>query len=236
MSGRIYSTFPEAQNEIARDLAELGVTVQPETMQDKDVHDDEDFLTKELANYVYTVLRPDYTQIQDVHDEWVQTEWEDRLAGGLNPGRAWKTRRDVWDQFMERDKGQRGTTVPRRFSYTYSERMGGVHIQAIVEELKTHPHSRQLWLPVWWHHPDEARRGERRVPCSLGYWLVQREGKVNMTYVMRSCDFHTHYPNDVALATILQHYVALQTDYKVGTFTHVIGSFHVYRKDVADVF
>lgn len=236
MSGRNYSNFPEAQNEISRDLAELGVLVQPETMQDKDVADDADFLTKELSNYVYTVLRPDYTEINGVHDDWVKQEWEDRLVGSLNPGRSWKTRSDVWDQFLEGDRGDGGKAIPRRFSYTYSERMGGVHIQAIVEELKIHPHSRQLWLPVWWHHPDEARRGERRVPCSLGYWMVQRQGKLHMTYMMRSCDFFTHYPNDVALATVLQHYVAKETDLRVGTFTHVVGSLHVYAKDVADVF
>lgn len=233
--GRNYSTFPEAQNEIARDLAELGVKVQPETMQDKVVADNEDFLTMELANYEYTVLRPDYTEIEGVHEEWVKTEWEDRLAGELNPGRAWKTRKEVWDQFLEGDKGDNGGKLPRKFSYSYSERMGGRHIQAVVDELKEHPHSRQLWLPVWWPQ-DETRRGERRVPCSLGYWLVMRQDKLNMTYMMRSCDFFTHYANDVALANILQHYVAGQTDYEIGTFTHFIGSFHVYRKDVADVF
>lgn len=233
--GRNYSTFPEAQNEIARDLAELGTRVRLETMQDKDIAGDKDFETMELANYEYTVLRPDYTEIDGVHEEWVKTEWEDRLAGDLNPGRAWRTRPEVWEQFLEGDKGENGGRVPRKFSYAYPERMGGQHVQRIIEELRTHPHSRQLWLPVWWPI-DETRRGERRVPCSLGYWMVMRQGKLNLTYMMRSCDFFTHYANDVALANILQHYVAGEVGYDVGTFTHFIGSFHVYRKDVADVF
>jgi thymidylate synthase len=54
--------------------------------------------------------------------------------------------------------------------------------------------------------------------------------------MMRSCDFHTHYANDVALASILLHYVAKKVDVPVGTFTHFVGSLHVYAKDVADVF
>jgi thymidylate synthase len=226
---RLFVDFPEAQNEITRDLAELGTDVHTETMQDKYIADDPDFMTKELTNYSYTVLKPNYTEIEGVHEDWVKQEWEDRLLGDLNPGRAWKLRREVWDQFRENIRSY-GT-----FSYTYSARMGGKHIDKLIEELQRHPNSRQLWLPVW-HLQDEDRRGERRVPCSLGYWLVQRKGALHLTYMMRSCDFYTHYANDVALATILLHYVAKQTDFKVGTFTHFLGSLHVYAKDVAHVF
>jgi thymidylate synthase len=113
--------------------------------------------------------------------------------------------------------------------------MGGSHIDKLVDELLRHPNSRQLWLPVWYPN-DEERRGDRRVPCSLGYWIVQREGAIHETYMMRSCDLYTHYANDVALATMLLHYVAKMTDFKVGTFTHYVGSLHVYAKDVAHVF
>jgi thymidylate synthase len=234
---RIYKDFPEAQNEIKRDLAELSIEVQPETMQDKYVGDNPDFLTKELHNYGYSVLNPDFTLISGVHDEWVKQEWEDRLVGGLNPGRAWRQRKDVWQEFLEHD-GPKAKEVKKglgRFSYTYSQRMGGNHIFKVIEELEKHPNSRQLWVPVW-KTEDEDRRGDRRVPCSLGYWFVQREGELEMTYMMRSCDFATHYPNDVALASIMQKYVASKTGYEVGTFTHFVGSFHIYAKDVADVF
>lgn len=234
---RIFKDFPEAQNEIKRDLAELGVDVHPETMQDKDIADDPDYLTKELTNYIYTVTRPDYTEIEGVHEEWVQQEWSDRITGKLNPGKAWRLREDVWRPMLERDRGmRRGTNPPSRFAYTYSERMGGRHIEYIIDELEIHPHSRQLWLPVWKTDIDEKRRGERRVPCSLGYLFLQREGALNITYSMRSCDLFTHYANDIALAAMLLHYVAKRTGYKVGTFTHFIGSFHVYYKDVKDVF
>jgi len=235
---RMFANFPEAQNEIARDLAELGVEVQPETMQDIDVADDKDYLTKELQNYVYTVLEPEYTQVQGIHEDWVKQEWIDRITGGLNPGRAWKLRPEIWEQFLEKppfDDPKLRRVYEGKFAYSYSKRMGGDHIDKVIEELQIHPHSRQLYLPVW-GSIDETRRGERRVPCSLGYWLRQRDGKLNLTYMMRSCDLFTHYANDVALATMLLHHVANETEYEVGTFTHFIGSLHVYAKDVADVF
>lgn len=227
---RFYVDFAEAKNEIKRDLAELSIEVQPETMQDKYVADRPEFMTKELQNYSYTVQNPDYVLIEDANWDWVKAEWEERLIGGLNPGRSWKERKDVWESFLERSE-------PRypRFSYTYSERMGGSHIEKVVDELRTHPHSRQLWLPVWYPN-DENRRGERRVPCSLGYWFVMREGALHITYVMRSCDFATHWSNDIALASLLLHHVAQRAELKVGHFTQFIGSFHVYQKDVEGVF
>lgn len=232
---RLFKDFPEARNEIKRDLAELGTTVRPETMQHFDVKGNEDFATKEITNYAYTVLDPDFTEVEGVHEDWVEQEWQDRVTGGLNPGRAWRKRRDVWEPLMEkRDRHE----SQRNFSYTYSDRMGGEKIDQIVEELERHPHSRQLWLPVWWGPTDNIRRGKKRVPCSLGYWFDYRGDpeKLHMTYMMRSCDFATHYPNDVCLATLLLYHVAERAKVKVGTFTHFIGSFHVYAKDVAEVF
>lgn len=230
---RLFISFDEAQNEIARDLAELGETVQPETMQAIDVHDNPDYLTKELVNYGYSVTKPNFTEIEGVHEEWVKQEWEDRLIGDLNPGRAWKKRPEIWRNLMTQPPG-RGPGAGH-FSYTYSRRMGGKYLQGIIDELAIHPHSRQLYLPVW-TPTDSTRRGVQRVPCSLGYWFVQRSGKLNLTYMMRSCDFHTHYSNDVALAAIMQKYVSLKAGLKLGTFTHFVGSLHVYAKDVEDVF
>ena len=227
---RHYRNFPEAQNEIKRDLAELGVEVHGETMQDKNIENDPDYFTRELTNYIYTVLDPDYTEIEGVHEEWVAQEWDDRIIGDLNPGRSWKVRKEVWNRFLERSP----KNIPT-FSYTYSQRMGGYHITRIIEELHLNPNSRQLWLPVWYPN-DETRRGKRRVPCSLGYWFVMREKKLHMTYMMRSCDLYTHYANDIALAAMLLHYIAGQVEVPVGPLTHYVGSFHVYAKDVANVF
>jgi thymidylate synthase len=113
--------------------------------------------------------------------------------------------------------------------------MGGKHIRYLIEELREHPNSRQLYLPVWWPN-DETRRGKRRVPCSLGYQFMNRQGVLHITYMMRSCDFVTHYANDVALAVMLQAYVAKMSKNKVGTFNHFVGSLHAYRKDLDGVF
>jgi thymidylate synthase len=80
-----------------------------------------------------------------------------------------------------------------------------------------------------------------RVPCTLGYLFEPEGNKLHMTYFMRSCDWKTHYQNDVYLALRLQQYVVEQTNkwrdrFIPGEFCHFIGNLHVFAKDVEGVF
>lgn len=226
---RIYKTFGEAVNEIKRDLAEMGITVHPQTMQDKDVSQDKNYETMELQNYIYTVTNPWSTigELTNVSQPWATVEFNDRTQDlPINPGAAYKHRQEVWDEFLHDGK----------FSYTYPERMYR-KLERIIQELQCHPESRQLFLSIWNPDIDTGRMGSsERIPCSLGYLFQLRRGQLDMTYFMRSCDFATHFQNDIWLATRLMVYVAHQIGVKPGNFTHYMGSLHIYKKDVEGVF
>jgi thymidylate synthase len=151
---------------------------------------------------------------------------------GIGPGEgnAWKLRPEVWREFATSKNG---------FGYTYGERYlgssGDTPLQGIIDELVRHPDSRQLFLPVWWE-VDNGRLGEIRVPCSLGYWFALRGGRLHVTYLQRSADYFTHLANDQYLTHRLPQSIASEVGVRPGMFTHWIGSLHVYKKDVADVF
>lgn len=222
---RFYSTFREANNEIRRDLAELGTQVHPQTMQDKEIADDPDFDTRELLNYDYTVLEPSLNDLTGATREWAEAEFQERIDFVQNgQGEAWKLRPEVWTEFHERG-----------FGYVYGERYE-YGLEEIIKELQTHPESRQLFMSVWDPVVDQSRFGKIRVPCSLGYWLALRKGQLHMTYLQRSADVATHFHNDQYLSHKLQLYIAEKVDVEPGRFTHWIGSLHVYQKDVAGVF
>jgi thymidylate synthase len=221
---RSFSDFKQANNEIKRDLAELGTYVHPQTMQDKDISDDEDYGTRELLNYDYMVLQP---RLEDLNPSqpWADAEFEERIEFVTEArAEAWNLRPEVWQEFHDRG-----------LSYTYGERYYA-GLEEIVDELRTHPESRQLYLSVWDLIIDANRLGRQRVPCSLGYWFVKRDGELHMTYMQRSADFATHFENDQYLSRKLQEYVAGQVGIPAGRFTHWIGSLHIYQKDVAGVF
>lgn len=238
---RFFVDFNEAKSEIKRDLKEMGLRTHTKTMQDKDISLDTNFETYELLNYIYTIV--DYTTkgLEPVQP-WANLEFEERMQGvhgsPVNPGEAWKTRADVWEEFLEVPTDNDGKEIgPPRFSYTYSQRFNSAQqFDHIANRLRIDPLSRQLYASVWQAHNDIQNLGTHRVPCSLGYLFQCRHGKLNVTYFMRSCDLFTHYDNDCYLAIRLRDRIAEWVGLEPGTFTHYIGSFHVYQKDVEEVF
>jgi thymidylate synthase len=227
---RIYVDWPECYEEVKRDLAEMGILVKPKTMQDKIIENNEAYETMELQNYSYSLLNAKSNAITRVVQPWADAEFEERInpAGNINPGEAWKLREDVWTEYLHDGK----------MAYTYNERiMFNNQLNKIIKRLKEDRDSRQLWLSIWNPAIDPDKLGGiSRVPCSLGYNFQFRDGKLNMHYVMRSCDFNTHFINDVYLAIKLLEYVAKECGMEVGSFTHTMFSLHVYRKDISNVF
>lgn len=242
---RIYTNAQEMVEEVKRDLAEMGIVVRPATMQDKYVKGNPDYETKELQNYSYCLLNAKSQDIPGVTQPWADAEFEERVTDPwerdwegkrilfqapkfINPGEAWKLREEVWSEYMHDGK----------LAYTYNELLwNNDQLTKIMNRLKEDPDSRQLWISLWNPNKDpDFLGGVSRVPCSLGYGLQVRDGKLNLHYVMRSCDFVTHFRNDVYLAIKFLEWVAEKTGYPVGDFTHTMFSCHVYNKDIQGVF
>lgn len=228
---RIYSTFKEALPEIQRDLVEMGIKCQPYSYQDKIVKGNPDFDTLELQNYIYTVVNPWGGDLSPVQP-WADQEFNERVSGILghpvNPGEAWKTREEIWEPFLNRGG---------KFAYSYSGRMALYdQVMRVIERLMIDSDSRQLFISIW--EPEDCTKlgGVSRVPCSLGYQIQCRKERLNITYLQRSADFVTHFVNDVYLAHKLQEFISTEAHIPVGTFTHWIGSLHIFKKDSQGVF
>lgn len=229
---RIYKDFKEALPEIKRDLAEMGIKVHPQTYQDKFVGDDPNFATRELQNYIYTITNPRSGDL-DPTQPWADAEWKERMIGILggesdNPGKAWKLRKEVWEQFIQKNG---------RFAYTYFERFSLFEqVLKVIDQLKVDKASRQLYIGIWLPSDNYKLGGISRIPCTLGYYLQCRKDALHLTYLQRSADFVTHLVNDIYLASMLQRFISDHVEMSVGSFTHWIGSLHIFEKDVAGVF
>lgn len=240
---RIYINAEEMIEETKRDLAEMGIVVRPATMQDKYIKGNPDYETRELQNYSYCLLDAKSQEIPGVIQPWADAEFQERVTDPwsrengvidgpfpdfINPGKAWELRKEVWTEYLHEG----------RMAYTYNELLwNNDQVTKIINRLRGDPDSRQLWISLWNPNKDpDFLGGVSRVPCSLGYGLQVRDGKLNLHYVMRSCDFATHFRNDVYLAIRFLEWVAEKTGYPVGSFTHTIFSLHVYNKDVEGVF
>jgi len=224
---RIYTNLIEAKSEIARDLKELGVKVDTKTYQNLNTDDNPDLSTYELTNYHYQILNVE--SIEPKHRYWADEEWMERIAWGkINPGSAWKLREDYWSTFLMTDGC---------FDYTYNERFNlNSKINEVYQTLLKDPNSRRAILNIWEGFDVPRANKNIRVPCSLYYQFRVKHDRLNICYVMRSCDFVEHWQNDIYLACRMQSYIADLLDRKSGTLDHFIHSFHVYQKDVAGVF
>ena len=168
----------------------------------------------------------------------------------------------MWEEFLVQD-GDGGL----RFDYSYGERFnqevlykGGYHklLEAIAIQLAEDPDTRKAILPVYgtytrYNHNDRGActgftlerdidfmDGAHRIPCSMYFDFLLRNGKLNICYHQRSSDFVQHFGNDVYLAWNLMLYmVELINKYlgeegdavSPGYLYHTIDSLHAYKKD-----
>jgi len=236
MSGRIYENCKDAIEETERELFEMGLEVSGYSYQDKVVEGNDDFTTKELQAYSFDVMSPDPAEALQCVERWygntvrtwVEAEFEERVdptGRGQNPGNAWRIRKEVWEQFLENTG---------RFAYTYSERMSP-QLPPVIRELKAHPSSRQAIIELHSNVYDLPRLGGlRRIPCSMFYQFLIRNGAMDCIYVMRSSDFLTHFVDDLTLAILLQDYFRVQVDRSLamGKFSMFVSSLHAFKKDL----
>jgi len=227
---RIYKNAYQLLSEIFRDLDEMGIIVKPKSYQNKKIEGLEEYETKEIMGYSYMLTDLPDPEVLFLFEgntakRWALEEFKERIMdkGFVNPGKAWKIREKTWLPFLT-DDGE--------FDYTYNGRLHWNHnVLRIITELKRNPDTRQAWLPIF--HPQDLHHlgGKKRIPCSLGYFFMVREGVLHLTYIQRSADAVAHFGNDIYLAWLMKEYIASKTGFKAGDLRHTIFSLHAYRKD-----
>lgn len=235
---RIYSSIREMLSEEHRNLREMGIQVQSSGWQGREVKDNNDYEMKEIIGNCFSIT--DVSDINFIHQyaidklgvdynkEWADAEIKERISDeGLNPGRAYLLRSDIWNVHLNEKE---------KFDYTYSERMKFA-IGIVEHEIKKHPNTRRAVLPIFDGTSDMCNEAEDvRIPCSMFYQFFTRERNsrkyFDMIYVMRSCDFFTHFLNDVYLAIRLQYHMGHNLELIPGHFTMFISSFHAFKKDL----
>ena len=227
---RIYLNCQEAMNEIKRNLYEMGLEVFPHSMQNKVVQGNDDFSTKELQNECFTIIdTSDKDKIVGKDLEWCKAEFTERISGlENNPGKAWIIRKSTWEQFLN---------PLGKMDYTYADRIR-TQIDKVITEMKRNNDTRQAIISI--HNSDrdiDSLGGKKRIPCSMFYQFMIRlnsdgQKKVNVTYVMRSSDYYTHFKNDIWLAAEMRDYIAAEVGLMPGTLTMFVSSLHMYKKDI----
>ncbi|WP_373073853.1 thymidylate synthase [Sulfurimonas sp.] len=217
-------------------LLESGQEVETQKWQGKDNH------PKFLELLHATAMIPMAQNIEDMKQEaqpmlpWADIHFDERVGGEpLNPPPSHKLWLRGNEEYMS------GT----KFSHSYPERFwsktlhNGIRYDIgdlgdLIQLLIKEPDTRQAYLPIYFPEDIFAARSGERIPCTLGYHFIVRNGKLDLFYPMRSCDVIRHMHNDLYLANRLALFVKEQAhlkDIKLGNIHFVATSLHCFTSD-----
>lgn len=118
----------------------------------------------------------------------------------------------------------------KRWKYPRIEQ---TQIGAAIELLEKDPTTRQCVVSMW--KPNDLMcaisENKKDIPCTLTWQFVLRK-KLHMICTMRSNDVWLGFPYDVYVNTTMQKLIASALGVSPGTYTHQVGSMHVYDKNV----
>lgn len=100
----------------------------------------------------------------------------------------------------------------------------------VVRDLTDDPWTRRAVVSIWNPGTDLDASGDR--PCTLTLQFLRRNGMLHLITNMRSNDVWLGTPYDVFMFTQLQQTVARVLDTAVGSYTHHVGSLHLYEERV----
>ncbi len=250
-----YKNFTQVRKDLARTLYKQGEEIRTEKWQGKETNEYLKML--EVLNVSFTC--PFGENIDKLKEDigpnlpWADDHFLERVGREpLNPGVQYAN----WP-FYKRDKSQdqHRTIGGVQFTHSYMERLWPPHRDGIryeygnfddvVDLLEREPLTRQAYLPIWYPEDTGVKHGGR-VPCSLGYWFINRNNKLNVTYTIRSCDMFRHFQDDIYFAVrkviwVLEELRKRDKNWDkvtTGNLTMHIGSFHVFaleKKKVKEV-
>lgn len=216
-------------------MRDVSYEVRGARWQSIDVSDKPEMRMREILNHCFSVVLDNRAMslAEDIRPNlpWVEDHFKERVGGApLNPGKQWRN----WPWALAADKHRvENTGFENMFSHTYMERywpkfandLGhelagsqqyinprrGVRyeygdLDDVVNHLLGDPLSRQAYLPVWFPEDTGVVHGQR-VPCSLGYHWILRNGYLHTTYYIRSCDFVRHFRDDLYLSVCLTQWM-----------------------------
>lgn len=220
--------FWEMRRDLAEELLYHAPVVHGAKWQQLDVSQSDAHATRELLNVTLWYDMPQSIASAMMHIQpdrpWAENHFQERVGGKpINPGvehANWPYHAHGADLHLKNGK----------YDHNYMERMWASKLKVqgdqpfkwgedftgyrfnvgdlgdVVKQLRADPTTRQAYLPIWFPEDTGATSGQR-VPCTLGYHFIIREGKLHLTYNIRSCEIYRHFTNDVYMAVRLAQWM-----------------------------
>lgn len=128
-----------------------------------------------------------------------------------------------WDRMSDD-----GITVNSNYGWCIRKKYGFDQWEFCKQELAANPNSRRAVI----HIKEPSYKPSKDVNCTVSLQFFIRDDKLYMTTYMRSNDLWTGFPYDVFQFTAMQILMSMELGIKLGTYTHIAGSLHLYSRNL----
>nr|WP_297932344.1 thymidylate synthase [uncultured Lachnoclostridium sp.] len=101
--------------------------------------------------------------------------------------------------------------------------------ESIKKKLNEDSDSRQAVITIY--QPMDLFTSSRDIPCTCNLQYFIRDGKLHAITYMRSNDIYLGMPYDIFSFTLFQEMLALEMGVELGSYTHMVGSMHIYENN-----
>ncbi len=149
------------------------------------------------------------------------------LAGDTNIAYLQRNGVSIWNEWADAN-GELGPVYGRQW-----RDFGGVdQIAALVEQIRTTPHSRRLIVSAW--NPVDVPQ-MALPPCHTLWQVRVLDGRLHLQLYQRSADMFLGVPFNIASYALLQMMLAQVCGLKPGVFVHTLGDAHIYSNHMEQV-
>ena len=131
-----------------------------------------------------------------------------------------------WDRMSDD-----GITVNSNYGYCIKYKFGFDQWEFVKNELKKNPNSRRAVI----HIKEASDKDSKDINCTVCLQFFIRNNKLYMTTYMRSNDLWMGFPYDVFQFTNMQVLMSMELGVELGTYTHIAGSLHLYKRNLVKV-
>ncbi len=218
MNTKTAESFDELQSWVLSSLLTEGAPAKPRGLQ-----------TLELFPATFTLTRPRNRCVANRERRWNlplaigEFCWH---VSGSNELQFIEYYAKRWREFAEDGSTIRGSCYGHRVLSQCNDHRS--QWQQIVEVLRADPQSRRAVLNFQERTEDLVT--DKDVPCANTMQVLVRDSRLHAIVSMRSNDAIWGLPYDVFLFTMFQELLASELRLPLGTYTHTVGSLHLYER------
>lgn len=131
----------------------------------------------------------------------------------------------LWSDFVEDGE------MKAAYGHRWANHFGRHQLEMAVEQLKTNPSNRQLYVSLWDPASDGlgALNQPKNIPCITGFSLTAVAGRLHLSVFLRSSDVFVGLPYDVMTYALLCDAIAATVGLIPGSVHFTLAHPHIYE-------